>query len=464
MAGYLERFERYLRDHRFGGELTLMQSNGGRTSCAAMRGNPATGLYSGPAAGVMGAVRLAGLAGLQNLVTFDMGGTSTDVCLVENGEPGLTGQSEIDGLPLRIPQVDIVSVGAGCGSVVWVDEGGMLRVGPLSAGSDPGPACYGFGGEAPTITDAHVIRGTLRPEAFLGGAMKIDARASKRVFAALARRFRMSLQRMADAAVQLAEANIVRAIQLVSTERGRDPRDYVLVAYGGAGPLHAARVAEDLKIRTVLIPANAGVLSAYGLLAADYKYFATETLRLPVDGKAPQGVRKTFARLRKSAVRELKRLGMATDHVTPHLTLEMRFVGQAFEIPVSLEAAEVEELTQEGLHAAFSEAHHRVYFHDLPPGKAAEIVSFRIGLTQPAETLPAFPALAGSASAGASTHTIFDGRGRARARLLDRSGLASGKAVRGPAILEDVTSTIYIPAGWSGKVGAGNNLILTRKG
>ncbi|MCZ6647259.1 MAG: hydantoinase/oxoprolinase family protein [SAR324 cluster bacterium] len=463
LSSYLGRFERYLRDRKFSGELTLMQSNGGRTSCAGMRSNPATGLYSGPAAGVMGAIRMAKMAGFQNLVTFDMGGTSTDVCLVENGEPELTGQTEIDGLPLRIPLVDIVSIGAGCGSIVWADEGGMLRVGPISAGSDPGPACYGFGGNAPTITDAHIIRGTLRPEAFLGGTMKIDARASPKVFAGLGRRFRMSLPEIAEAAVRLAEANIVRAIQLVSTERGRDPRDYVLVAYGGAGPLHAARVAEDLAIRTVLIPSNAGVLSAYGLITADYKYFTTETHRVLVDARAPSAVRSIFRKMKNSALRELKLLGTGTDRACAGLTLEMRFVGQAFEIPVHLDAGQVKKLTMDRLLAAFSKAHHRVFFHDMAHRKAAEIVSFRLGLTQTSGHRAILRKAKAPRGGKSTNHSIFVGRGKVRVHLLNRGELRRGKAVKGPAIVEDVTSTIFVPAGWSARVAAGANLVLTRR-
>ena len=219
-----------------------MQSNGGRLPSTGMRRNPVTALFAGPAAGVMGAVRQSVQSGFASLITFDMGGTSTDVCLIQDGEPELTGQSTIDGLPVRTPLFDIVSVGAGCGSIVWMDDGGMLRVGPQSAGADPGPACYGRGGDLPTITDAHIIQGTIRPDAFLGGAMSIDEQASHRVFEEIAGHFDLPLPEMADSAIRVADANIVRAIQLVSTERGRDPRDYVLVAFRRRGsPARGAR-------------------------------------------------------------------------------------------------------------------------------------------------------------------------------------------------------------------------------
>ena len=195
--GYLHRFENRLADAGFKGRFTVMQSNGGRLPAEAMRTSAITALYSGPAAGVVGATRQAARSGFKDLITFDMGGTSTDVCLVQEGRPSLASESEIDGLPIRTPVLDIVSVGAGGGSIAWVDDGGMLRAGPQSAGADPGPACYGRGGQQPTTTDAHVVIGTIRPEGFLGGKMKLDAAAARRVYAPLAERFSLSVEQAA---------------------------------------------------------------------------------------------------------------------------------------------------------------------------------------------------------------------------------------------------------------------------
>ena len=284
--GYLHRFESKLAESGFTGRFTVMQSNGGRLPAAAMRQSAITALYSGPAAGVVGATRQAARSGFRDLITFDMGGTSTDVCLVQDGRPSLASESEIDGLPIRTPVLDIVSVGAGGGSIVWVDDGGMLRVGPQSAGADPGPACYGKGGTAPATTDAHIVIGTIRPGAFLGGRMSLDGDAARRAFEPLATRFDLSVEQAAASALQLADANIVRAIQLVSTERGRDPRDYALVPFGGAGPLHAARIAEELGIGTIVVPPNAGVISAYGLVASDYTKFDAVTRKMKLDEAA----------------------------------------------------------------------------------------------------------------------------------------------------------------------------------
>ena len=236
MASYLKRFEESLHSRGYQGSFSVMQSNGGRLPAAAIAQNAISALFSGPAAGIVGAIAAAGRSGYSNLITFDMGGTSTDVCLIEAGKPVLTGMVEIDGLPIKTPVIDMVTIGAGGGSIVWIDDGGMLRVGPQSAGADPGPACYARGGKQATITDAHIVRGTLQADSLLGGEMAADAAAARNVFEPIAQQLGLTIEMAADSAIQLAEANIVRAIQRISTERGHDPRNYVLVPYGGGRP------------------------------------------------------------------------------------------------------------------------------------------------------------------------------------------------------------------------------------
>lgn len=458
---YLRRLEGYLESRRFTGRFSLMQSNGGRMSCAGMRVNPVTALFSGPAAGVMGATSQGVKAGYPDLVTFDMGGTSTDVCLVEAGRAELTSQSVVDGLPLRTPLFDIVSVGAGCGSIVWVDEGGMLRVGPKSAGAEPGPACYGRGGAEPTITDAHVIRGTIRPEAFLGGAMRIERRAAESVFEGLARHFGLDLPGIAARAIRVAEANIIRAIEIVSTQRGRDPRDFTLVAFGGAGPLHAANVADELEIRTVLIPPHAGVLSAYGLLASDYRYYETLTRRLLVDETAPAAIRAVVAELRERALRRASQLGFPDKTLAFTLALGMRFVGQSFEVNVDLEADRREGLTLEYLCERFIEEHYRLYFHGAAGRNQIEIVSFRIGMSAPIDQIPSLIAETGQ-TAPQARYEIQIGDERLPCALLERRHFAQGRRVRGYAMIEDMSSTTFVPAGWQAELDPNSNIILTK--
>ncbi len=456
---YLGEFARALGERGFQGRFSLMQSNGGRLPARGMAGNAITSLYSGPAAGVMGAIRQAERSGYRDLITFDMGGTSTDVCLVRDGTPVLTSDAEIDGLPIRIPVLDIVTVGAGGGSIVWRDDGGMLRVGPRSAGAEPGPACYRRGGSDPTITDAHLIRGTALADTFLGGRMDVDAGLARAAFAALAEQFGCSVEQVADDAVRVAEHNIVRAIQLVSTERGRDPRDYVLVPFGGAGPLHAARVADVLGIAAIVIPPAAGVLSAFGLVASDFVRYESRTARFALDeAGAAARVRAQFAAMRTDAEAAFAALGLTNGLRCTH-TLEMRYVGQAFEVPIQLGEEEIARLDAAHLRERFNEAHHRIFEFDDSRTNRPEIVSFRLGIASPP---PAVPALTGTDDAPhTATVTLFDGGAELQARRLNRRALLEAGASEGPLLVADETSTAYVPPGWRARMDAHHNVILS---
>jgi len=458
---YIQRFRQRLAAAAFRGRFSVMQSNGGRLPAEAMRANAINALLSGPAAGVIGAVRQAGRSGYRNIVTLDIGGTSTDVCVVIDGVPQLTQEFHIDGLPIRIPLLDINTIGAGGGSIVWVDEGGMLRVGPRSAGADPGPACYGRGGILPTLTDAHVVRGTVRPEAFLGGRMRIDAVAAARALEPIAQRFGLALEAAADSAVALANANIVRAIQFISTERGHDPRDYVLVPYGGAGPLHAARVAEELGIATIVVPPAAGIISAYGLIASDFVLFESMTRRALADHSAADVLREVFRQMHGRALERAGANGIRGRLVFT-LTAEMRYVGQAFEVPVLFEEVELESLRPADVHKRFGEAHQRVYFFGGEATKPVEFVSFRLGVTAPLEKLPLL-AQSKQAAGPPRSIQIFDGKAWRDAHLLPRQALAREKPLSGPALIEDPTSTLYLPAGWTARPDDNDNTILERQ-
>jgi N-methylhydantoinase A len=456
---YLKRFEAGLAADGFTGRFSVMQSNGGRMPAEGMAENAITSLFSGPAAGVIGAVRQAAQSGYRDLITFDMGGTSTDVCLVAQGQPQITAETEVDGLPIRTPVLDITTVGAGGGSIVWRDDGGMLRVGPQSSGADPGPACYGRGGEQPTITDAHVIRGTVRADNFLGGTMAIDRDKAHAAFSALADQFGMSLEAISDSALRVAEANIIRAVQVVSTERGQDPRDYTLVPFGGAGPLHAARIAEELGIGTILIPPNAGVLSAFGLLAADFLRFDSRTLLMALDQDAPAKVRGVFAEMEESARADFAAFGLHDDLTFTH-SLDMRYVGQAFEVPVAV--TDVGAIDAAALANLFAAAHQQLFsFGDADKHKA-EIVSFRLGTAAPPGSIPSLSTGSyGQTEAEEITSRIFDQGAHRDCRILARQAAAGRQDLTGPMLLEDGTSTIYVPEGWGGKIDDADNLILT---
>ncbi|MDX2159027.1 MAG: hydantoinase/oxoprolinase family protein [Hyphomicrobiaceae bacterium] len=457
---YIARFRDRLGEAGFKGRFSVMQSNGGRLPAEAMRANAINALLSGPAAGVMGAVRQTGRSGYQNLVTLDIGGTSTDVCVVTGGTPQLTQEFSLDGLPIRIPLLDINTIGAGGGSIIWVDDGGMLRVGPHSSGADPGPACYGRGGTEPTLTDAHVIRGSVRPEAFLGGSMQIDAAASARALQPIADKFGMTLEAAADSAVALANANIVRAIQLISTERGHDPRDYVLVPYGGAGPLHAAQVAEQLGIGTIVVPPSAGIISAYGLIASDFVLFESLTRRAPADESAADTLRDVFETMRQRALERARASGLGK-RVELTLTAEMRFVGQAFEVPVSFDEREMKRITAEGVRRRFAEAHHRMFFFGGEAEKPIEFVSFRLGLTAPLAELPLL-AETQAATAAEKAIRLYDAKAWRDGRLRSRAALKPRDRVKGPALLEDPTSTLYVPEGWTARRDENDNTVLAR--
>ena len=458
---YIARFAERLQAHGFAGRFSVMQSNGGRVPGEAMRENAVTALLSGPAAGVTGAARQAARSGYADLITLDIGGTSTDVCVVTGGKAQLTSEFTIDGLPVRLPVVDINTVGAGGGSIVWVDEGGMLRVGPRSAGADPGPACYGRGGTVPTITDAHVVRRTMRADAFLGGRMRIDVAAAREAFAPIARRFGMAVEEAADAAVRVATANIVRAIQLISTERGHDPRDYVLVPYGGAGPLHAADVARDLGIRTIVVPPLAGILSAYGLVASDFSQFDSLTLRVVVDDRAPGMVREAFAGMRERALARARADGIPGE-ITLEFSADMRFVGQAFEVPVPLPAERLKTLTARELRRRFGEAHQKVYHFGAVSDRPVEIVSFRLGLIAPSGDPP--PLSEPPAAEGEEREiALFADRRWQRGIVLPLGAMTRGRAIAGPALLDDATSTLLVPAGWVARRDTAGNLILSRE-
>lgn len=452
---YLGRFSDALAERGHTGRFSVMQSNGGRLPARGMARSAITALFSGPAAGVVGASRQAARSGFGDIITFDMGGTSTDVCLVQKGQPDLAAATEIDGLPVKTPVIDIATVGAGGGSLVWIDDGGMLRAGPQSAGADPGPACYGRGGLQPTITDCHLVRGTIRAETFLGGDMPLDPTAATRVLQPVADQLGVSIKQAADAAIRIAEANIVRAIQRISTERGHDPRSFALAPFGGAGPMLACRVAEQLGLNTVIVSPAAGVMSAYGLLASDFVHFESKTMQIRLDPAASDRIVSTIEEVGAAAKKHLRDLGL-TDDLQLRTSLDMRYVGQAFEVPVELPSGSASTIEQ--IAGLFAAAHHRIFEFDKAGGAAIEIVAFRARASaSPGEP----PELVGDTSGGSmSDHEIFEVGEQQIALCGPRP--APGEQITGPALIEDGTSTLLVANGWSGMVDDAHNLILRK--
>ena len=461
VAGYINRFSEELARRGFQGKFSIMQSNGGRMPAAAITKNAITALFSGPAAGVVGAIRGKGSTPYTDIITLDMGGTSTDVALVSNDQAELTPMTMIDGLPVKTPVVDIVTVGAGGGSIAWVDDGGLLRVGPQSAGATPGPACYGRGGKLPTVTDAHLVRGTLQANSFLGGKMSVDLAAASHVIGEIAKKFNVELAEMADNIIRVAEANIVRAIQKVSTERGSDPREFALVPYGGAGPLHAARVAEDLNIDTVVVPPNAGVLSASGLLLSDYVHYRSQTKRLLLNEKNLNSIKSNISSLTTEAKEYLMKLGIQTNKKI-ETSLEMRYVGQAFEVPVKLTETDVRNISLTLLQKRFTEAHHKIFEFSKPEGDPVEIISIRVGA---GEKTPEFVVKHDNEDIdidpNISKVDIVERGILSQTTTLSRTDL-TGRTVSGPVLVRDENSTVYVPFGWQVRLDDFYNIILKR--
>ncbi len=462
---YLNRLEQRLQQGGFAGRLTIMQSSGGRLPVEGIRQNALATLFSGPSAGVTGAIRQVVSDQHRNLITLDVGGTSADVCLVTDGRPDMIGETAIDGLPVHVPVVDIVSVGAGGGSLLWADEGGMLRVGPDSAGADPGPVCYGKGGERPTLTDAQVVRGALPADTLLAGYMPLAADRARARIAELAAPFGLDAETFSASAIRIANAGMISAIKAVSTERGKDPRDYALVAFGGAGPLHATDLADELGIRTVIVPPYPGVLSAYGLLVADFTMADALTRPTPLDEAAADQVRAVHDELAGRTRDRLRALGVEGP-VETVLTLDMRYVGQAFELSVTIDTTDLAGLTPAGLRELFAARHLQLYQHGgAGKEKPILIVAYRIEMRKVLEDAPHL-ALPPAEGAAVRQGRVFSAGAWHDCPILPREGLRDrlrgGQAREGLCIVEDQTSTTLVGAGWRIEIDDRDNMVLRK--
>ena len=453
VAGYVQALVARLSERRFAGTLQVMQSNGGILPAPAAGRNAVRTLLSGPAAGVRGAVWFARRVGVKNAITLDMGGTSTDVCLAPDLIPATVAESYVDGLPIRIPALDIVTIGAGGGSIASIDPGGFLQVGPQSAGARPGPACYGRGGANPTVTDAQLVAGILRPEHFLGGRMRLDP---DRAAAALGRvALAGPLVQAADAVLRMANSNIAAAVRLVSTARGIDPRDYTLVAYGGAGPIHAALVVEDLEIDRVLVPWCPGLVSAFGLLVADLAVDLVHARIHVVDDETLSA--EMVVRLRREALAAAAAAGLAPDRCETSIAIDARYPGQAFELTVTLDRLPATAAT---IRETFGAAHRRRYGY-AHPDRPVELVNYRIRVTEASHgDVRAGESVPGPARIEEGEITL--GGRSLRAEFAARSTLPVGYRLRGPAVIEEETATTLVPPGWAARVLEGGDLMLER--
>ncbi len=443
---YLRDLECRLQDFSAEGRIDVMQSSGGIVPAGMAANEPVRTVLSGPAGGVMGAFFVANLAGFRKIIAFDMGGTSTDVSLADadEGGPRATNEAVISGMPVSVPMLDIHTVGAGGGSLAHFDSAGILRVGPESAGADPGPICYGRGTE-PTVSDANVMLGRLDPDHFLGGTVRLDADRT-RTYMERARHTIASVEEFAAGIVRLAETAMEKAIRVISVERGYDPREFTLVAFGGAGPLHACALAKALRIPRVLVPAMPGALSAVGILLADTVRDYSQTVMLhPGADLEPY-----FARLE-----ELGAADLDSEHHAGQTarSADLRYFGQGYELNVPAGPAMTDN---------FHRAHRRRYGY-ADESRRIEIVNVRVRVTAPGEPIPfrrhRMRDGNGRQARIHSRRVIFDGASE-DTPVYNRDLLQAGDCFEGPAIVVEYSATTVVPPGCSAKVDAYKNLVL----
>ncbi|UXT85235.1 hydantoinase/oxoprolinase family protein [Agrobacterium tumefaciens] len=436
---YVGRLDKGLREAGYDGVLQIMQSNGGVMPASAAGANAVRMLLSGPAAGIRAAMWFARRNGIANAITLDMGGTSTDVAIAPALKPSMVPELKVDGLPVRTTSVDMETIGAGGGSIAAIDPGGFLSVGPQSAGAQPGPACYGRGGTRPTVTDAQVIAGILRPSRFFGGRMTLDVAQARAALESLG--LSGGAEAAADAILRIANSNIAGAVRLVSTSKGIDPRDFTLIAYGGGGPVHAAMVARELGLGEVLIPWSPGLSSAFGLLIAETMIDLAESKLHRLDDAtldADQVERLTLRADAAAAENGLPAQGRAVQ-----VGIDMRYAGQAFELTVWTDLAPLDAI---GLRALF-EAEHRVRYGYARETLGVEVVAYRLRLTHDAGNLVQTPLPAGGGGDRERVEITVGGQ-TLTALSMARDGLACGEALEGPAILAEPSSTTFVPEGW----------------
>ncbi len=460
MSGYLRRLQEELAPRR----VAVMQSNGGVISADTAGAQAARTLLSGPAGGVVGARFVASRAGFEEIITFDMGGTSTDVALCPGRLPTTT-RGEIAGLPLRLPIVDIHTVGSGGGSLAYVDAGGALHVGPQSAGANPGPACYGLNDDEPraTTTDANLALGRLWPDRFLGGEMRLNSKRARQALAVTATAISVStVEEAAWDIIQVANATMERAIRRISVERGYDPRRFTLVAFGGAGPLHACDLAGRLQIPRVLIPPAPGVLSALGMLVAAPAKDYSQTVMIRLDEESAAGVEaaldERFRPLQERALAEMAAEGYAADQLVLSRYLDMRYLGQSHEIGAPAGVAEAGHELAERFHRA-----HEKRFGYRHESARMEIVTLRLRalVARDALEMPELPPAAQDSNPPALEEgAVWFAGGAQRSTLYERDRLLSGHRLIGPAIIFQYDTTTVVPPGWQAAVDAYGNLIL----
>ena len=466
IESYIDNLVSALREWGYPGEVYVTHSGGGIVTARAARGVPARICHSGPAGGVVGGALVGGLAGFENVITFDMGGTSADLALVAGGKPTLAPEWRVDwNIPILFPAIDLVAIGAGGGTIAWVDTGGSLRAGPQSAGADPGPACFGNGNTEPTITDAHLYLGRLNPESYLGGDLEIQPELAEQAIERLAAQLELSANETASGILRIANANMTSATHLISVERGHDPRDFALVAGGGAGPLHAVDIARELRIPQVVVPPTPGVTSALGILQVDLRHDLLAPVLKQVKDIEGDDLVATFDRLRDEATQILDAEDIPVDRRSIELSVDARYYGQTPYMNLRVDEVPASPEALASLVAKYRERYEAEFGYQLPEDVATvELVNARvaaIGRTDDVE----LPRSKGDSDAeGAlkgSRPVYFDEVSDfTDTAIFDRARLNSGAAIDGPAVIEQTDTTVLVPPGASARVDAYRNIVI----
>jgi len=443
----------------------IYQSSGGLMSLETARDFPVRTALSGPAAGVVGAIHSARQSGRNNLITFDLGGTSADVALIRDYDAGFSFDREVAGFPVRLPMVDIHSVGAGGGSVAWFDRDGLLKVGPISAGADPGPACYGQGGDQPTVTDANLLLGRLSAGGLVGGDMPLDIALARQAFAPIAERLDFTVERTAHGALGILAANVVRAIRTVSVEKGHDPRDYALMAFGGAGALHATDVARSLGIREIIVPYAPGILCAQGLIVSDLKEDFVHSRRFTLGDGTDADLAPILKSLGDRAEAWFANQSLGDEQRAVSVALDMRYIGQNFELPVELGLAKnvgaIALPSLDVLHGRFFDVHSQHYgFHN--PDDPIEVVNVRLTATGTLQHAAAAPKPLGDGAPEPRDRrpVYFGAETPVETPIYDRATLAPGTTIEGPAIIEQLDATTLVHPGDTLRVDDALNILI----
>jgi N-methylhydantoinase A len=464
MKGYLQRLKLRLEELGIDAQAHLTQSNGGVITIESAGDFPVRTILSGPASGVTASLAVGLLSGLHNIITFDMGGTSTDVSLIDNGRPQMSNDVVMHGYPLKVPMLDIHSVGAGGGSIAYADAGGLLRVGPQSAAADPGPVCYDRGNEEPTVTDANVVLQVLNPIHLLNGRLPINQAKAKRAIARLADKLGLDVINTAQGIISVVIANMAKAIRVISVERGYDSRNYTLLGFGGAGPIHAARLARALDIPRVVVPRYPGIMCALGLLLTDLRTNVSLTRMQPLSEEQAESLKQGFAELEQRIEAWFEQESIDSERRTVTRSLDVRYRGQSHELNIPCMAGRLDAAAVALLRMAFDQAHKQAYGYSIE-NEPAQVTTLRIeasGIVPKAKLKPKPQATTSIESSITGTRQVWlpETGGFSDCLIYGRERLGPGHCILGPAIVEQMDSTTLILPGQTATVDPYLNLII----